>query len=63
MKRLLFTLLCLGILGTVTGCSVDPARSKPTAVEDGVRTYAPDPYRTTAWKDGWVYQRNDSPFR
>ena len=24
MKRLLLTLLCLGVLGTVTGCYVDP---------------------------------------
>jgi hypothetical protein len=24
MKRLLFTLLCFGVLSTVTGCYVDP---------------------------------------
>ena len=62
MKRILFTLLCLGIFGTVTGCSVDPALSRPASVE-GVRTYAPDPYRSTSWKDGWVYQRDDRPYR
>jgi hypothetical protein len=63
MKRLLFTLLCLGILGPVTGCHVDPALSRPASVEVGVRTYAPDPYRSTSWKDGWVYQRDDRPYR
>jgi hypothetical protein len=63
MKRILFTLLCLGILGTVTECSVDPALSRHASGEDGVRTYAPDPYRSTSWKDGWVYQRDDRPYR
>jgi hypothetical protein len=61
MQRILCTLLCLGLLGIVTGCSVDPARSGPTSAED-VRIYKPDPYKTTASKDGWVYQRDARPF-
>ena len=63
MKRLLCTLLCLSIFGTVTGCSVDAARSRPASGDSGVRTYAPDPYTSTSWKDGWVYQRTERPFR
>ena len=62
MQRLLFMLLCLGMLGTVTGCASDPARSTPSSAEVGMRTYAPDPYRVTYSKDGWVYQRDTRPF-
>jgi len=63
MKRLLYTLLCLSIFGTVTGCSVDTARSRPSSGAVGVQTYAPDPYTSSASKDGWVYQRSERPFR
>jgi len=61
MQRILCTLLCLGFLGIVTGCSVDSARSGPASTEN-VRIYKPDPYTTTASKDGWVYQRDSRPF-
>ncbi len=62
MQRILCTLLCLGFLGIVTGCSTDPARSKPASDETSARIYKPDPYTTTATKDGWVYQRDTRPF-
>ena len=44
MKQLCFTLLCLGILGTVTGCYVDPALYGPASVEVGVGAYVEEPY-------------------
>jgi hypothetical protein len=35
MKRILLTILCLGVLGT-TGCYYDPALSGPVSVDVGV---------------------------
>ena len=42
MKRILLTLLCLGILSTA-GCYVDPAYG-PASVEIGVGAYTTEPY-------------------
>lgn len=44
MKRILFTLLCLGVLGTFAGCYVDPALYGPASVEIGVGAYVEEPY-------------------
>jgi len=60
MKRLLLTLLCLGVLATVTGCYVDPALSGGTSFEVGVGAYQEEvPYWSAypEWRyrywDGW----------
>ena len=72
MKRLLFTLLCLSVLGTATGCYIDPALSGSTSVEVGVGTYAYEtPYwreyprrRYDSWDDDWRYRRWErAPYR
>ena len=67
MKRPLLTLLCLGVLGTATGCPIDPARSgATTAFEVGIAAYQEDvPYWDDypAWRyrqwDGWHNRRPD----
>ena len=43
MKRLIFTLLCLAVLGTATGCYVDPTLSGSSSVEVGVGAYVEEP--------------------
>ena len=45
MKRLLFILLCLGIVGTYAGCYLDPASGMSTSVGVSVGAYEEDvPY-------------------
>ena len=58
MKRILFTLLCLGMLSTV-GCYYDPAYAPPSvAVGVGVQhDYWYDHPRRDNWYDDWRYQR------
>jgi hypothetical protein len=46
MKRLLLTVLCLGLLSTA-GCYFDPAYGPPS-VEVGVGAYTTEPYRYDA---------------
>jgi hypothetical protein len=64
MKRILFTLLCLGVLGT-SGCYFDPALSGvSTSVGVGVGAYADDPYwdyypYRDGWYNDWRYRRWD----
>ena len=43
MKRLFFTLLCFGVLGTATGCYVDPTLSGSSSVGVGVGAYVEEP--------------------
>jgi len=59
MKRILLTLLCLGVLG-MTGCYVDPALYGPASIEVGVGAYVEEepyyyPYRG--------YYRDDDNWR
>jgi hypothetical protein len=67
MKRLLFTVLCLGMLSTVTGCYIDPALSGSSAVTVGVGAYVEEPSywayspRRYYWYDDWRYQRPYPP--
>jgi len=67
MKRLLLTLLCLGMLGTVTGCYYDPALTGPASVEVGVGAYTEEPSywtyypRRYYWYDDWRYRRPYPP--
>src|SRR5215471_7346142 len=63
MKRILLTLLCLGVLGTVTGCYVDPAPYGVSSVDIGVGAYQEEvPYWSTypEWRyrygDRWYYR-------
>ena len=68
MKRLLFTLLCFGVLSTVTGCYVDPALSGSSSVAVGVGAYTAEPYyweqypRRYYWYDDWRYRRPYLPY-
>ena len=68
MKRLFFTLLCLGVLGTATGCYVDPALSGSSSVEVGVGAYVEEPvYREYYphryyWYDDGRYRRAYPPY-
>lgn len=68
--RILFILLCLGVLGTTTGCYIDPAVSGSYSVDIGVDTYyevepyygRPYPYRRYDWDDDWRYRRYYRPY-
>ncbi len=68
MKRLFFTLLCLGVLGTATGCYVDPILSRSSSVEVGVGAYVEEPAyrdyypRRYYWYDDWRYRRPYPPY-
>jgi|GraSoiStandDraft_45_1057281.scaffolds.fasta_scaffold1528547_1 hypothetical protein len=58
MKRLLFTLLCLGMLGT-SGCYVDPG-SVSTSVDVGIGAYSYTPLyypHRDGWYHDWPYHR------
>ena len=63
MKRLFFTLLCLAVLGTATGCYVDPVLSGSSSVEVGVGAYVEEPVyrdyypRRYYWYDDGRYRR------
>ena len=50
MQRLLFALLCLGILST-SGCYIDPGAS----VDVGIGAYTYDPYWAYPYRDGWYH--------
>ncbi len=68
--RILFIMLCLGVLGITTGCYIDPAVSGRHSVDVGVGTYyevEPDyrtvyPYRRYYWDDDWRYRRYYRPY-
>jgi hypothetical protein len=56
MKRLLFALLYLGVLGTVTGCYVDPVLSGSSSVDVGVGAYVEESGRALARAAlGWEF--------
>lgn len=64
MTRMLFTLVCLGVLGTATGGYFDPALSGvSTSVGVGVGIYVDEdpywehPYWHDDWYDDWPYRR------
>jgi hypothetical protein len=63
MKRMIFTLLCLGVLGTITGCYYDPALYGPPSVEVGIgATTVEQPYYVAPYSYR-VYERDDRQYR
>jgi hypothetical protein len=61
MKRILFILLCLGVLGT-SGCYYDPTLAGVSpSVDVGVGDYIDEPSWTYyPYRDGWYF---DQPYR